>query len=95
MAGNVFAQNGSFYGTIKTAPSGTRVEMSSNFADINLYHDSLNVLKIYDAVDSAAIWSPASGLRLGNSSVGTVYAVGAWNFSSASISGLSVPAKFS
>lgn len=96
-AGNVYAQNGNFSGTLKTAPYGTRVEMSSNFADINLYNGSLNILAIRDQANgNVTIYNPSgNSLGIGNGVTGQVNAHGPWNFSNASVTGLSVPARFS
>lgn len=96
-AGNVSARSGNFNGTLKTAPSGTRVEMSSNFADINLYNGPLNILAIRDQANGNVTMHNPSGnsLGIGNGVTGRVNAYGTWNFSSASVTGLSIPAKFS
>ena len=77
--------------TIKTGATGsTRVELKSTFADIDLYHGSTNILKIYDGVDYAQIYSPANSLWLGSSGT-NVIAKGTWDFSGATTN---IVAKF-
>ena len=79
--------------TVRTAASGTRVVLTSNYADIDLYHGSVNILKILDDLDGCTIYSPANYLQLGAIST-QVNAEGNWNFSNASVSGISVTAVF-
>lgn len=95
MAGNVYAANGNFNGTLRTATTGNRVELSSNYADINLYHGSDNIFRIYDnAAGSVNIFSPASwDITIGRSGE-NVFPRGNWNFNSATVSNLNVTAKF-
>ena len=88
--------------TIRTANTGnTRVELSSGWADINMYHSSANIFRIEDNVINTVLYNPSGyGMIIGNQGYGTVSCAGEWDFSEASIdftnapiTGLNVVAK--
>jgi len=77
--------------TIKTGEDGsTRVELKSNWADIDLYHDLLRLLTIYDGGTYTNIFSPSNKpIIIGNNDyTGVVSAQGDWDFTSASVTGI-------
>jgi hypothetical protein len=81
--------------TIKTSAVGTRVELSSGYADINLYNGNLNIMRVQDQVNgNVRIWSPSGGTIAIGGGTGSVSPSGLWDFSSATVSNLNVVAKF-
>ncbi|NEW08224.1 hypothetical protein GK047_19675 [Paenibacillus sp. SYP-B3998] len=74
--GNLLATNGTFQGTIKTAASGARVVLSSNYGDINCFNSAnMNIFQVYDETNGNSSVSNPSG--------NPIYAKGRWNFSGA------------
>lgn len=74
--------------TVKTASSGTRIEMNSGFADMKFFHYGLSekeIFRIYDGVTYVRLSSPSSNasIYLGESG-NNIYAYGSWDFSNAS-----------
>lgn len=75
--------------TVRTAASGTRVELVSNLADVNLYNGTSNVLRLQNNFDNTStIWSPSGGAIFIGSSGHSIYPSGSWNFTSASVTGI-------
>ena len=77
--------------TIKTGEDGnTRVELKSNWADIDMYHDLLRLLTIYDGGTYTNIFSPSNKpIIIGNNDyTGVISAQGDWDFTSASVTGI-------
>jgi len=75
--------------TVRTAASGTRVELTSGLADVRMFHNTNEIFRIEDAVAGGVnLYSP-SGNAIYIS--GTIYAVGNWDFSGASTN---IVAKF-
>ena len=75
--------------TIKTGEDdNTRVELKSTFADIDLYRDSDNILRIEDDINASSIYSPVNyPITIGREN-GSVYAEGDWNFVGANVTGI-------
>ena len=81
--------------TIKTGADGnTRVELKSNWADIDVYHSLLKLLTIYDGGNYTNIYSPSNKpIIIGNNGyTGVISAEGNWDFTSANVTG--IVAKF-
>ena len=77
--------------TIKTGEDGnTRVELKSNWADIDMYHDLLRLLTIYDGGTYTNIFSPSNKpIIIGNNDyTGVVSAQGDWDFTGANVAGI-------
>jgi len=81
--------------TIKTGEDdNTRVELKSNWADIDIYHSLLKLLTIYDGGNYTNIYSPSNKpIIIGNNGyTGVISAEGDWDFTGANVTG--IVAKF-
>jgi len=81
--------------TVRTGATGeTRVELNSNWGDINIYHaPNNNIFKIEDQLLSVVIYNPLGyGMTIGKAGKGDIVCNGTWDFTDATVNG--VVAKF-
>jgi len=76
--------------TVRTGAIGsTRVELKSDWADIDVYNGSNNIFRIEDQLLSVVIYNPLGyGMTIGKVGKGDIVCNGTWDFTDATVNGV-------